>query len=78
MFTRPLNRAPSSANWTSVGSRDDQLQEDTFSRRIPYLLAVSLDEKIRYGIMAAAGVSLIFGTLGLHLSPPDVMSGIGS
>jgi len=41
-------------------------------------MAVSLDEKIRYGMMAAAGASLIFSTLGLHLSPLDAMSGVGS
>jgi hypothetical protein len=41
-------------------------------------VTVSLDEKIRYGLMAAAGASLIFATLGLHMSPLDAMSGVGS
>jgi len=39
---------------------------------------VSLDEKIRYGMMTAAGAGLIFSTLGLHMTPIDAMSGIGS
>jgi len=41
-------------------------------------LTVTLDERIRYGVMAAAGASLIFAALGLHMSPLDAMSGVGS
>jgi hypothetical protein len=36
------------------------------------------DEKVRYGMMAIGAASLVFATLGVHLSPLDAMSGAGS
>ncbi len=39
---------------------------------------MTVDEKIRYSMMALAGASLVFATLGLHMSPLDAMSGAGS
>jgi hypothetical protein len=59
-------------------SRGFRLHKTHFSRRTSDLRSVSLDEKIRYGMMSAAGASLIFSTLGLHMSPLDAMSGVGS
>jgi hypothetical protein len=35
-------------------------------------------EKVRYGMMAVGAASLVFATLGLHVSPLDAMSGAGS
>jgi hypothetical protein len=36
------------------------------------------DEKVRYGLIALGAASLVFATLGLHISPLDAMSGAGS
>jgi small-conductance mechanosensitive channel len=36
---------------------------------------MTLDEKVRYGMMAIGGASVVFATLGLHLSPLDVVAG---
>ncbi len=32
---------------------------------------MTLDEKVRYGMMALGGASLVFATLGVHISPLD-------
>jgi hypothetical protein len=39
---------------------------------------MTIDEKVRYGMMALGAASLVFATLGLHVSPLDAMSGAGS
>jgi hypothetical protein len=39
---------------------------------------MTLDEKIRYSMVALSGASLVFAALGLHPSPLDAMSGAGS
>lgn len=31
--------------------------------------AMTIDEKVRYGMMALGGASVVFATLGLHVSP---------
>jgi hypothetical protein len=36
---------------------------------------MTLDEKVRYGIMAVGGASLVLTALGLHLSPLEQISG---
>jgi len=36
------------------------------------------DKKVRYGMVALGAASLVFATLGLHVSPLDAMSGAGS
>jgi hypothetical protein len=38
---------------------------------------MTIDEKVRYGIMALAGTSAILATVGLHLSPLDVFANYG-
>ncbi len=30
---------------------------------------MTLDEKVKYGMMALGGASLVFATLGVHVSP---------
>ena len=39
---------------------------------------MTVDEKVRYGMMAIVATSFVFATLGLHISPFDPMSGAGS
>ncbi|HEV2138546.1 MAG TPA: hypothetical protein VGR56_08915 [Nitrososphaerales archaeon] len=39
---------------------------------------MTLDEKIRIGMMAISGASLVFATLGLKLGPLEIIGGFGS
>ena len=41
------------------------------------LVNMTLDEKVRYGMVALAGASVIFATLGVHINPLDVIGGAG-
>jgi hypothetical protein len=36
---------------------------------------MTLDEKIRYGMLALAGASLIFASLGVRIGPLDIIGG---
>lgn len=38
---------------------------------------MTLDEKIRLGMLALTGASLVFATFGLHIGPLDVAGGHG-
>jgi hypothetical protein len=39
---------------------------------------MNLQDKVRYGTMAVGGASLVFATLGLHISPLDsIANGYG-
>jgi len=38
---------------------------------------MTLDEKIRYGMMAISGASLVFATLGLKVGPLEIIGGFG-
>ncbi len=39
---------------------------------------MTLDEKIRYGMLALSGASLIFAALGLQVSPLKLIGGAGT
>jgi hypothetical protein len=39
---------------------------------------MTLDEKIRLGMLALSGASLVFATLGLHISPLEIVRGSGA
>jgi len=39
---------------------------------------MTLDEKIRYGMVALAGASVVLATLGVHITPLDIAGGRGS
>jgi len=39
---------------------------------------MTLDEKIRYGMLALAGASMVFASLGLPLGPLDIVRGAGN
>jgi len=39
---------------------------------------MTLDEKIRYGMLAVSGASLVFATLGLKVGPLEIIGGWGS
>jgi len=39
---------------------------------------MTLDEKVRYGMVALTGASLVFAALGLKVGPLDPMGGFGS
>jgi len=39
---------------------------------------MTLDEKIRYGMLAIGGASIVFATLGLNLGPLEIIGGWGS
>ena len=41
------------------------------------LVNMTLDEKIRYGMMALSGASLVFATLGVHINPLQICGGAG-
>jgi len=36
------------------------------------------DEKIRFGMLALAGASIVFASLGLRLGPLEIISGYGT
>jgi len=36
---------------------------------------MTLDEKIRIGMLALSGASIVFASLGLHLGPLDIVGG---
>jgi len=40
-------------------------------------MGMSLDEKIRYGMLALTGASVVFVALGVHVGPLDVAGGMG-
>ena len=39
---------------------------------------MTLEEKVRYGMMALTGASIVFATLGVHISPLDNGGGWGN
>jgi hypothetical protein len=39
---------------------------------------MTLDEKIRYGMLAVSGASLVFATLGLKIAPLEIIGGFGT
>jgi hypothetical protein len=38
---------------------------------------MTLDEKIRYGMLALGAASVVMTALGVHLSPLDIVGGAG-
>jgi hypothetical protein len=38
---------------------------------------MTLDEKVRYGMMALGGASVVLTALGLHLGPLNIVGGAG-
>jgi hypothetical protein len=38
---------------------------------------MTLDEKIRLGMVALSGASIVFATLGVHINPLDIIGGMG-
>ena len=47
------------------------------SNRCPAPADMTLDEKIRYGMLALSGASLVFATLGLKMSPLEIIGVFG-
>jgi hypothetical protein len=39
---------------------------------------MTIDEKIRYGMLALTGASIIFAALGIHIRPLEISGGAGS
>ena len=39
---------------------------------------MTLDEKIRFGMIALGASSIVFATLGVHFNPLDIAGGFGS
>lgn len=39
---------------------------------------MTLDEKVRLGMVALTGASIVFATLGMHVGPLDIIGGMGS
>lgn len=54
------------------------MRKDTLFRRLCDPMAMTIDEKLRYAMMALGAASFVFATLGVHVSPFDPMSGAGS
>jgi len=38
---------------------------------------MTLDEKIRYGMMALSGAGIVLATLGVHINPLEICGGMG-
>jgi hypothetical protein len=47
-------------------------------KQSPYLLTMTLDEKIRIGMIALTGASFVMAALGLKLGPLEPIGGIGA
>lgn len=45
--------------------------------RTPMTADMTLDEKIRYGMLALTGASFVFASLGLNAGPLEVIGGWG-
>lgn len=43
-----------------------------------YSADMTLDEKIRLGMVALAGASLVFASLGLNVGPLEIIGGFGT
>ena len=41
------------------------------------LVDMTLDEKVRYGMLALGGASVVLATLGVHIGPLDIIGGMG-
>lgn len=41
------------------------------------VVSMTLDEKIRYGMVALGGASIVLATLGVHISPLEIIGGMG-
>jgi hypothetical protein len=39
---------------------------------------MTLEEKVRYGMVALSGAALVFSALGVHVSPLDVVGSYGN
>ena len=44
---------------------------------LPLGLPMNMDEKIRFGMFALSGASLVFTALGLHIGPLEISGGLG-
>jgi hypothetical protein len=42
------------------------------------LVNMTLDEKIRYGMVALGGASVVLASLGVHISPLEIIGGMGT
>ena len=45
---------------------------------LPYSADMTLDEKIRLGMVALTGASIVFASLGLRVGPLEIMGGFGT
>ena len=43
----------------------------------PYSADMTLDEKIRLGMVALTGASIVFASLGLRIGPLEIIGGAG-
>jgi hypothetical protein len=41
------------------------------------LAKMTLDEKVRYGMVALSGASVVLATLGVHINPLEIIGGAG-
>jgi hypothetical protein len=41
------------------------------------MVNMTLDEKIRYGMVALSGASVVLATLGVHINPLEIIGGAG-
>lgn len=44
----------------------------------PYLVYMTQDEKIRYGMIALSAAGIVFATLGVKIGPLDLIGGFGT
>jgi hypothetical protein len=41
------------------------------------LVNMTLDEKVRYGMVALSGAGIVLATLGVHINPLEIIGGMG-
>jgi hypothetical protein len=41
------------------------------------LVNMTLDEKVRFGMVALSGASVVLATLGVHVNPLEIIGGMG-
>jgi len=42
------------------------------------IASMTLDEKVRYGMVALSGAGVVLATLGVHITPLSVIGGMGT
>jgi len=79
LCTGAANRIPASSLLESAWKGYNMVWQllNLICRPFHALVNMTLDEKIRYGMVALAGASVVFATLGVHINPLEIIGGAG-